>query len=168
MRTPGTSLYEQHFASSRKERLFLSSASFLVTFVTIRVITYAIHTGEGGPFHFIIVRGTHVHHLVGGILLLLMVGYLWLLQVDVGTTASATRLSRLTALLYGIGAALTLDEFALWLNLEDVYWTTQGRLSIDAVIVFGALLSVSLWGGSFLRASLERLVRLLRKAAGLS
>jgi hypothetical protein len=165
MQTLLGTLYEQHFASSRKERLFVSSVSFLVAFVAIRVIANAIHAGEGGPFHYIIVRGTHVHHLVAGILLLLIVGYLWLVQADAGTTAAAHWLSRLTALLYGIGAALTLDEFALWLNLEDVYWTPQGRLSIDAVIAFGALLSVSFWGGSFLRALLRRLVRLLREEA---
>ena len=56
------------------------------------------------------------------------------------------------ALLYGAGAALTLDEFALWLNLEDVYWSQEGRASIDAVILFGALLSAGIWGRGFLRA----------------
>jgi hypothetical protein len=61
-------------------------------------------------------------------------------------------LSRLTAVLYGIGAALTLDEFALWLLLRDVYWTREGRESVDAVLLFGALLSAGLWGGPFLRA----------------
>ena len=155
------SLYEEHFSFSRKERLFLSSVSFFVTFVSIRAIVYAIHIGEGGPFHFVIVRGTHVHHLVAGILLLLIVGYLWLVQIDVGETPWARWLSRITAIIYGIGAALTLDEFALWLDLEDVYWTPQGRLSIDAVILFGAVLSIGLWGGSFFRALARRLVRTL-------
>jgi hypothetical protein len=50
------------------------------------------------------------------------------------------------AILYGVGAALTLDEFALWLNLRDVYWSPQGRSSIDAVILFGAFLAASAWG----------------------
>lgn len=54
--------------------------------------------------------------------------------------------------LYGVGAALTLDEFALWLNLEDVYWHRQGRASIDAVLLFGALLAIGLAGGRFLAA----------------
>jgi hypothetical protein len=53
---------------------------------------------------------------------------------------------------YGVGAALTLDEFALWLNLRDVYWDREGRASIDAVILFGGLLSIGIWGGPFLRA----------------
>jgi hypothetical protein len=56
------------------------------------------------------------------------------------------------SLLFGAGAALTLDEFALWLNLEDVYWAHQGRASIDAVILFGSLLLMGVWGGRFLGA----------------
>jgi hypothetical protein len=61
--------------------------------------------------------------------------------------------SRLFAILYGVGAALTLDEFALWLNLQaDDYWTRQGRESIDAVILFGALLAASAWGAPLFRA----------------
>ena len=54
--------------------------------------------------------------------------------------------------LYGMGAALTLDEFALWLNLQDVYWERQGRESIDAVLLFGALLGIGITGGRFLGA----------------
>ena len=67
--------------------------------------------------------------------------------------------SRLTALLYGVGAALTLDEFALWLRLEDVHWAREGRESIDAIVLLGALLGVGAWGGRFLHA-------LAREAAG--
>jgi hypothetical protein len=53
---------------------------------------------------------------------------------------------------YGVGAALTLDEFALWLNLEpEAYWNHEGRLSIDAVILFGSLLGVGAWGAPFFR-----------------
>ena len=59
---------------------------------------------------------------------------------------------RLMAVSYGVGAALTLDEFALWLSLEpDAYWTREGRLSIDAVIIFGAMLAVGTWGAPFFR-----------------
>ena len=51
-----------------------------------------------------------------------------------------------------MGAALTLDEFALWLNLEpDAYWSREGRLSIDAVILFGGMLAVGAWGAPFFR-----------------
>jgi hypothetical protein len=53
-------------------------------------------------------------------------------------------------MLFGVGAALTLDEFALWLTFRDVYWEREGRLSIDAVVLFGSLLSAAMWGGPFL------------------
>ena len=69
-------------------------------------------------------------------------------------------MSRLVSLLYGAGAALTLDEFALWLNLRDVYWAKEGRASIDVVILFGALLSIGVWGGRFLRALVREALRL--------
>jgi len=62
------------------------------------------------------------------------------------------------------GAALTLDEFALWLNLEDAYWTGPGRVSIDAVVIFASLLSVGIWGGPFLREVTVGLFK--RKPAG--
>jgi hypothetical protein len=97
-----------------------------------------------------------------GIGLLLAVGYLWLVQI--GTGASEARgLGRVTALLYGIGAALTLDEFALWLHLDDVYWQPKGRISIDAVILFGALVSVGVWGAPFFRATGRQLARVMRR-----
>ncbi len=54
--------------------------------------------------------------------------------------------SQATSLLYGAGAALTLDEFALWLNLADDYWTTQGRESIDAVALFGSAMILCVLG----------------------
>ena len=52
----------------------------------------------------------------------------------------------LIAILFGVGAAFTLDEFALWLNLKDVYFVREGRSSIDAVILFGSLLAITTWG----------------------
>jgi signal transduction histidine kinase len=67
--------------------------------------------------------------------------------------------------LYGAGAALTLDEFALWLHLEDVYWERTGRASIDAVFLFGAMVSAGVWGGPFWRAALRQLARLWRRGA---
>jgi hypothetical protein len=56
-------------------------------------------------------------------------------------------------LLYGVSAALTLDEFAICLNLQEgVYWTRRDRASLDAVLLFGALLLIGLWGRDFLKA----------------
>jgi hypothetical protein len=158
---PGHDLRE-HFSDARRERLFLSSVAFLLTFVIVRGITYAIHA-QVSPLHDVVVHGTHIHHLVWGILLLLAVGYLWLAQVGTGVGRSLDWPSRLTALMYGAGAALTLDEFALWLRLEDVYWAREGRESIDAVILFGALLSVGTWGGRFFNALVREAARAMRR-----
>ena len=98
------------------------------------------------PFHYVIVEGRHIHHLVFGILILLGVGYGWLIEFGSGSDSSSIFASRLMSLLYGVGAALTLDEFALWLNLKDVYFTREGRSSFDAIILFGALLAIGTWG----------------------
>jgi hypothetical protein len=134
-----------------KRRMFLAAVSFFLTFAIVRALAYA-NLHQIGPFHDIYIQGRHVHHLVWGILLLLGVGYSWL--IGLGSTAihSATQSIRLMALLYGAGAALTLDEFALWLNLEDVYWTRQGRESLDAIILFGTLLLLGVWGREFFLA----------------
>jgi hypothetical protein len=139
------SLYHKHF-DHRKERQLLSTGSFFITFAAVRAITHAIRA-ERGPFKNITPGGRHIHHMTFGITGLLTVGYLWLLEIG---TKERCRSSRLTSLVYGSGAALTLDEFALWLNLEDDYWTKQGRESIDAVVLFGSLLTLSALGRGFL------------------
>jgi hypothetical protein len=128
-----------------RRRLFGATVSFFLTFGGVRGVVYCITHGIP-PFHFIIEGGRHIHHLVIGIILLLIVGYAWLCDLGVGEGASSLLASRLFSILYGVGAALTLDEFALWLNLKDVYWSPQGRESIDAVIIFGALLAAGAWG----------------------
>ena len=140
-------LYHLHFRDERRERLFLASVAFVITFGIVRAITYLIRTGNG-PFHNVTAGTLHIHHLVWGILLLIAVGYVWLLEIGVGSSWVAA----LTALAFGVGAALTLDEFALWINLADVYWEQQGRLSLDAVVIFAGLLSVGIWGWPFFGA----------------
>lgn len=159
-------VYFQRLARDpRRERLFLASLAFLVTFGLIRGLVYSIRYNIG-PFHNVSVGGTHVHHLVWGILLLLVTGYASL--VEVGTRRSAaSALSRLTAVGFGIGAALTLDEFALWLNLQDVYWERQGRQSVDAVLIFGALMLVGVFGKDLFRGLVHELGEILRGASHL-
>jgi hypothetical protein len=138
-------VYHQHMPGSpRRERLFLATLSFGITFGLTRAITHAIRHNLG-PFHNVSAGGTHLHHLVWGILLLLVVGYVSLVELGGRTTAAVVSI-RLTAIAFGIGSALTLDEFALWLNLQDVYWEEQGRQSIDAVLVFSSLLAAGVFG----------------------
>jgi hypothetical protein len=140
----GTAIHER-IPDRPRRRLFVASVSFFLTFAGVRAVVFAV-LHDIPPFHFIEHGGRHIHHLVFGIIILLAVGYGWLADLGTGEDNSSILLSRLMAILYGVGAALTLDEFALWLNLKDVYWSPQGRSSIDAVILFGALLSMSTWG----------------------
>src|ERR1700680_3936256 len=133
-----------------RRRLFVASVSFFLTFAGVRGVVYAIQN-RIPPFHFIEHGGRHIHHLVFGIIILLAVGYGWLADIGTGEDHTSLLLSRLISILYGVGAALTLDEFALWLNLKDVYWSPEGRSSIDAVILFGALLAAGSWGAPLFR-----------------
>ena len=162
LRAPAAALrlYRRHFPEPRHERLFLASVSFFVTFMIARGIAHAIAL-RVGPFANVRVGAVHVHHLVWGILVLLGVGLCWLAQIGGGAAGTSPVASRVTALLYGAGAALTLDEFALWLLLEDVYWTPQGRLSVHAALLFGSLLAVLSGGGRFLHAVVRESLLLL-------
>jgi hypothetical protein len=151
-------IYRRHIRDNCRERLFVAAIGFYFSFAVVRVLTHAIHAGRG-PFHDVSMGGRHIHHLVWGILLLLLVGYAWLLQIGTGQGRGSRWASRGMSFLYGLGAALTLDEFALWLNLRDVYWDREGRASIDAVLLFGGLLAIGIWGGRFFRALLKEAVR---------
>ena len=156
-------LYDKHVRQTRRERMFLASLAFFLGFGGVRIITHMIRAGIG-PFHDISSGGRHLHHLVFGIILLLLVGYSWLAQVGTGE-GGMTWLGRVTCLLYGLAAALTLDEYALWLNLRDVYWAREGRTSVHAVFFFGGLLSVGIWGAPFWHALTREAVRVLRIGA---
>ena len=134
-----------------RRRMFIASISFTLTFVGVRLLVSSIVRNKG-PFGWVMVHGHHIHHLVWGILILLLVGYGWLLDLGQRHTELSIFFSRLMSISYGVGAALTLDEFALWLNLEPgAYWSSAGRESIDAVIFFGGVLAMGAWGAPFFR-----------------
>ncbi len=102
----------------------------LATFLFVRVNTRLIRAKVSWWFHDIESEGgTHVHHMVIGVVLMATVGILMI------ATAPAALLAQALALLFGVGVALTLDEFALILHLQDVYWRDEGRLSVDAVVI---------------------------------
>ena len=134
-----------------RRRMFLASTSFLITFAGVRlIVSLVIH--NHGPFEWVMVRGHHIHHLVWGIMILLLVGYGWLLDLGRSHSPLSIFFSRLMSVSFGVGAALTLDEFALWLNLDpNDYWSREGRISIDAIILFGGILGVGAWGAPFFR-----------------
>lgn len=143
-------LYERHFSDPRRERAFLSAVAFTTTFATARAITHAIRAGVG-PFHNISEGGRHIHHSTFGIFGLLGLGYVWTYRLGLGPAEGRRWPSRVSASLYGVASALTLDEFALWLDLHDDYWDKQGRKSIDAVAIFGGLLTMGVAGRGALK-----------------
>ena len=143
-------IYHRHCSNPRRERALLSAVGFTTAFATARAITHSIRAGIG-PFHNISEGGTHIHHSTFGILGLLGVGYLWTYRYGIGPSPGGRWPSRISATAYGVAAALTLDEFALWLDLHDDYWDKQGRKSIDAVAIFGGLLTMGLAGRSALK-----------------
>jgi hypothetical protein len=142
-------LYRRHLDDPRRERGFLSALGFTAAFGTARAITHMIKNGIG-PFGNVSAGGTHIHHSTFGILGLLGVGYVWTYQLGIGRPAEHRWPSRVSAAAYGVASALTLDEFALWLDLKDEYWSKQGRKSIDAVAIFAGLLSMGVAGRSAL------------------
>ena len=106
--------------------------ALIVTFVITRVVTARIRKGSTG-LRNLSVGGIHVHHQVFGILIMIVAGGLQFAYATTGPLADGL------GALFGVGAALTLDEFALWLRLDDVYWKAQGRTSVDAVFIAIAL-----------------------------
>jgi hypothetical protein len=102
----------------------LSWLAFTATFGAVRGITYSIKDGKG-PFGNLSVGGEHLHHYMWGIGLVSGVGGIAVHGED------ADRRHPLVALSYGVGLALIVDEFALLLDLKDVYWAKQGRISVD-------------------------------------
>ena len=116
-----------------------ATLGFVIALALTRGITTALHHLGAGANGGLVIGGVHVHHLVFGIVGLLLIGYVWLLLVGL-ERKPPRRTFRLTAIAYGVSAALVLDEFALWLNLRDVYWEKQGRESVDALAIFAGLL----------------------------
>jgi hypothetical protein len=109
--------------------------AFIVTFVFLRLLTFGIRYQILPVKNVVTSSGLHIHHFVWGILILLIVGFL-------GITLWSERLHPWLGTIFGIGAALVLDEYALWLNLKDVYWLPAGRSSIDVAILVAALLGL--------------------------
>jgi hypothetical protein len=112
--------------------------AFLITFVLLRILTAILHFDlfPHGPFHYVITKsGLHIHHLFWGILLLMATGF--------GALATRAPVWHLRlAILFGIALGLSLDEFAMWLRLADVYWSPEGIESLKAGAMVAALLAL--------------------------
>jgi hypothetical protein len=115
--------FHEELGSGQRSAL-LSWLAFTATFAGLRGLTYSIRAGKG-PFRNISVGGEHLHHYIWGIGLVSGVGAVAVRGEERQRRHPAVAVS------YGSGLALIVDEFALLLDLRDVYWAKQGRISID-------------------------------------
>jgi hypothetical protein len=127
--------YETYIYGGGREPAFLMLLSFILTLAGTRFYTRMARIRGWGSAH---VGDVHVHHLVPGLVLSLVAGGL-AIALDPSEVWMAT-----LAIVFGAGAALVLDEFAMLLHLDDVYWTTEGRLSIDACLAAVAFLALAI------------------------
>ncbi|GAA0324642.1 hypothetical protein ACKI1I_10660 [Streptomyces turgidiscabies] len=119
--------------------LLLALAAFVLTFLITRVVTRMIRAGKG-PFGNVKAGGMHIHHVVPGVVLTVVGGFGAVTSGQHGFGAG------LCAVLFGMGAGLVLDEFALILHLDDVYWSEAGRQSVEVVVLTAALVGLVLLG----------------------
>jgi hypothetical protein len=136
-----SSWWQRDVIAAGKLPLMLCFLAFVVTFVTTRAITRMIRDGRG-PFRNVTAGGTHIHHSVPGIILLIIGAF-----TAIGGPGSLGWLS-FAAVAVGTGTSLVLDEFALILHLQDVYWSGEGQLSVEAVSLTAACLGLALAGFS--------------------
>ncbi|MBH1933552.1 hypothetical protein I5Q34_04475 [Streptomyces sp. AV19] len=132
---------DRNIVEPGKLPLLLALAAFVLTFLVTRVITRLIRAGKG-PFRNIRPGGLHVHHVVPGVVLMVIGGF------GAVSTGRHGLGAVVAAVLFGTGAGLVLDEFALILHLDDVYWTEQGRKSAEIVVLTAALVGLVLAGFS--------------------
>ncbi|WP_285572808.1 hypothetical protein OG521_28725 [Streptomyces sp. NBC_01463] len=133
--------FDRNIVEPGKLPLLLALTAFVLTFAITRVITRMIRAGKG-PFGNITPGGVHVHHVVPGVVLSVVGGFGAVASGKHGFAAGAC------AVVFGMGAGLVLDEFALILHMDDVYWTEQGRQSVEVVILTAALVLLVLGGFS--------------------
>lgn len=138
--------YDGHLRGRPVETSLAATAAYFVTLGAVRLFTTVVRGPDTG---YISIAGTHVHHLVFGVLALLIAGFLALDDV--------WRIPR--SILFGIGAALVLDEFALLVFLKDVYWLPQGMLSVAALAIGLVALVVNMWRGRAFLGALGAAVR---------
>lgn len=133
--------FQDNIVEPGKLPLLLALSAFVLTFAITRMVTRMIRAGKG-PFRNITPGGVHVHHVVPGVVLTVVGGF--------GAVASGQHsvAAAILAVVFGVGAGLVLDEFALILHLDDVYWTEEGRQSVEVVVLTASLVLLVLAGFS--------------------
>jgi hypothetical protein len=131
-------------AEHEEQGLFLVLVGFILSFAFIRMSTRLMRSPKvpWWPGSVVSDSGVHLHHLVFGIVTMMAAGALGFLAFG------NSPYTEICAFAFGIGAGLTIDEFALWVHLEDVYWAEEGRSSIDATVIAGAGMLLVLLGFS--------------------
>ena len=137
------SWWHRDVIAAGKLPLMLCFVAFVVTFVCIRVITRLIRDGRGPFRNQVTATGTHIHHAVPGLILLIVGAF-----TAIGGPAGSLGWRSFAGVLVGIGTSLVLDEFALILHLQDDYWSGEGQLSVQAVTLTAACLGLALVGFS--------------------
>ncbi len=134
--------WNDQILAEEKQGLFLVLAGFILSFGFIRMSTRLMRSPRvpWWPGSVVSESGVHVHHLVFGIVTMMAAGAVGFAVLGDSPYAE------ICALLFGVGAGLTIDEFALWIYLEDVYWSEQGRVSIDATVIAAAAMGLVLLG----------------------
>jgi hypothetical protein len=136
------SWWHRDVIAAGKLPLMLCFLAFVITFLTTRTITRLIRDGRGPFRNQVTSGGTHIHHSVPGIILLIIGAF----TAVSGPESLGWR--SFAALLVGIGTSLVMDEFALILHLQDVYWSGEGQISVEAVTLTAACLGLALLGFS--------------------
>jgi hypothetical protein len=134
--------WRDQLVEHNREALFLVLVGFLLSFVAIRISTRLMRSPRvpWWPGSIVSDSGVHLHHLVFGIVTMMISGTLAFALGGEGPWFE------LCALAFGIGIGLTIDEFALWVHLEDVYWSEEGRRSIDATVIAALVMALLVFG----------------------
>jgi hypothetical protein len=136
--------WNDQILADQKQGLFLVLVGFILSFAFIRMSTRLMRSPRVSwwPGSVVSDGGVHLHHLVFGIVTMMIAGTLGIAALGEGPYAE------ICAFLFGVGAGLTIDEFALWVYLDDVYWAEEGRASIDATVIAAAGMMLILLGFS--------------------
>jgi hypothetical protein len=156
--------WNDQILADEKQGLFLVLVGFILSFSFIRMSTRLMRSPRvpWWPGSVVSDGGVHVHHLVFGIVTMMIAGTLGI------SALGESPYAEICAFLFGVGAGLTIDEFALWVYLEDVYWAEQGRSSIDATVIAAAGMMLILLGFSpfsFETGSIEETLASILSAA---
>jgi hypothetical protein len=138
-----TDLWENQLVAHDRQGVFLVLVGFVGSFAFIRMSTRMIRAEVSWwPGNIESESGLHVHHLVFGIVTMMIAGTFGFVALG------RSPLTEICAFFFGVGAGLTIDEFALWVYLEDVYWAEEGRSSIDATVIAAALIGLIVLGAN--------------------